>query len=233
MIDNKKTEEIKRRTSIALANYSTNTITAETKYRGYKFEPAFNGEPSREFVSYEELYEIHMKTKAIKNGLLIIDEPDAEDIYEVLGMSNWRETIVTEEDIDKMATDSSIENQKKIIAIKDISVMERLRTRHIYLVNQKDERVSYVIGSLINDRYKELINNKPYSSLQVNEPETTNVNNKEMELIKAELEEQRKVNAEMMAMIKSFMSNNAEQVKNTVANKPKKSTTTKRNTNKK
>lgn len=230
MIDNKKTEEIKRRTSIALANYSTSTITAETKYRGYKFEPAFNGEPSREFVSYEELYEIHMKTKAIKNGLLIVDEPDAEDIYEVLGMSNWQETIVTEADIDKMATDSSIENQKKIIAIKDISVMERLRTRYIYLVNQKDEKVSYVIGSLINGRYKELINNKSYSSLQVNEPETANGDNKELELIKAELEEQRKVNAEMMAMIKSFMADKDNSVKNTKTRKP---TTTKKTTNKK
>lgn len=233
MIDKKVVEEIKRRTSIALANYSTNTVTVESKYTGYKFEPALDGQPSREFVSYEELYDIHMKTKAIKNGLLIIDDEDADDIYEVLGIQDWKNTIITEDDIEKMATDTSIENQQKIIDIKDMSVMERLRAKHTFLVNENDERASYVVGNLIALRYKELINNKQYSVLKVGKPEEKTVDSKELELLKAELEEQRKANAEMMAMMKSLMeSKNATTEKKAATKKTTKKTTTTKTTKK-
>lgn len=169
-MDNKKIAEIKSRQSIMLANYTPSYVVATSRVRGYSFNPAVNGEPSYEFVSFDELYDINMKTRAIKNGLLIIADDEADDIYEILGITNWRDTIISEDKIEEMATNTSLANQKKIVAIKETSTIERLRAKYTQLVNNRDERASYIIGDLIDRRYREIINNQTYTNIKVDEP---------------------------------------------------------------
>lgn len=226
MIDNKVVEQIKNRKSIMLANYTPSAVATQSKEKGYRFDPAFEGEPSREFVTFDELYDINMKTRAIKTGLLVIEDPDADLIYEILGVQ--RDKVLTEEAIEKMATDTSIENQKRIIEIAEVSTIERLRACYVHLVNERDERASFVIGDIINRRYREIINNKRQSAIVVDKvppAATSGADNKELELIKKELEEYKQSNAEMMAMIKAFMESKkgeTREAKHTTNKKPKK-----------
>ena len=60
--------------------------------RDYIFPPAENGEPTMNFIDFEDIEYMNARYKAFNIGLLIFDKDEREDIYQTLGIKNWKNT---------------------------------------------------------------------------------------------------------------------------------------------
>lgn len=195
-MDKKLIEQIKTSTTIKVCNYSQSFVATSTRYKNFTFDRVSeDGIPSYEYLSWDEIFEINSKSKCFKTGTLIIEDDNVDAMYELLGVKDWRNTIYTESDIYTMATDSSEENLNHIIGINSLDVMERLRACYTRLSNEENGNATVVVGKMIDNRYKEIVNGKQNSQLSVssmttsNQGEETRLLKEENKLLKEQLNE--------------------------------------------
>lgn len=224
-MDKELIDKIKSSTAIKVCNYSQSFIATSTRYKNFNFDRVSeDGTPSFEYLSWDEIFEINSKSKVFKTGTLIIDDDHSDEIYELLGIKDWKDTIYTEDDIYKMATDSSEDNLNRIISLNDLDTIERLRACYTQLSNEENPKATIVVGKMINGRYSEIVNGKRTSQLSVstmktvNSSEETKILKEENELLKKKLEDF----TAMMEQFKSQMGTNDN--KEVVDDKPKKAT---------
>lgn len=224
-MDKQLIDKIKSSTTIKVCNYSQSFIATSTRYKSFSFDRVSeDGIPSFEYLSWDEIFEINSKSKVFKTGTLIIEDEYADEIYELLGIKDWKDTIYTEDDIYNMATDSSEDNLNRIISLNDLDTIERLRACYTQLSNEENPKATIVVGKMINGRYSEIVNGKRTSQLSVstmktvNSSEETKILKEENELLKKKLEDF----TAMMEQFKSQMGTNDN--KEVVDDKPKKAT---------
>lgn len=230
-MDKELIDKIKSSTTIKVCNYSQSFIATSTRYKSFSFDRVSeDGIPSFEYLSWDEIFEINSKSKVFKTGTLIIEDEYADEIYELLGIKDWKDTVYTEDDIYNMATDSSEDNLNRIISLNDLDVIERLRACYTQLSNEENPKATIVVGKMINGRYSEIINGKRTTQLSVstmktvNPSEETKILKEENELLKKKLEDF----TAMMEQFKSQMGSNNDT--ETVEPKVKKTTTRKTTT---
>lgn len=123
--------------------------------RDYIFPPCLDGEPTMNFVDFEEIEYAHSRGKVFNIGLLTFAEEDREGMYEALGVKNWKDKVWTNDDIKDIITHPNLEKMQKVIDVKDLITFERIRGMMVRFVNEKRD-VSQNVINLINARYREL-----------------------------------------------------------------------------
>ena len=66
---------------------------------------------------------------AFRNGMLFFEESKAEDVYNILGIKDWK-NILTNKDIREIILHPTYEGLEKLIAIKDSAMFERVRAAY-------------------------------------------------------------------------------------------------------
>lgn len=123
--------------------------------RDYIFPPCLDGEPTMNFVDFEEIEYAHSRGKVFNIGLLTFAEEDREGMYEALGVKNWEDKVWTNDEIKDIITHPNLEKMQKVIGVKDLITFERIRGMMVRFVNEKRD-VSQNVINLINARYREL-----------------------------------------------------------------------------
>lgn len=123
--------------------------------RDYIFPPCLDGEPTMNFVDFEEIEYAHSRGKVFNIGLLIFAEEDREGMYAALGIKNWKDKIWYNDDIEDIIMHPSLEKMQRVIDIKDLITFERVRGMMVRFTNEKRD-VSQNVINLINARYREL-----------------------------------------------------------------------------
>jgi hypothetical protein len=123
--------------------------------RDYIFPPCLDGEPTMNFVDFEEIEYAHSRGKVFNIGLLVFAEEDREGMYEALGVKNWKDKVWTNDEIQDIITHPNLEKMQKVIDVKDLITFERIRGMMVRFVNEKRD-VSQNVINLINARYREL-----------------------------------------------------------------------------
>lgn len=123
--------------------------------RDYIFPPCLDGEPTMNFVDFEEIEYAHSRGKVFNIGLLTFAEEDREGMYEALGVKNWKDKVWTNNEIKDIITHPNLEKMQKVIDVKDLITFERIRGMMVRFVNEKRD-VSQNVINLINARYREL-----------------------------------------------------------------------------
>lgn len=123
--------------------------------RDYIFPPCLDGEPTMNFVDFEEIEYAHSRGKVFNIGLLTFAEEDREGMYEALGVKNWKDKVWTNDDIKDIIIHPNLEKMQKVIDVKDLITFERIRGMMVRFVNEKRD-VSQNVINLINARYREL-----------------------------------------------------------------------------
>ena len=123
--------------------------------RDYIFPPCLDGEPTMNFVDFEEIEYAHSRGKVFNIGLLTFAEEDREGMYEALGVKNWKDKVWTNDEIKDIITHPNLEKMQKVIDVKDLITFERIRGMMVRFVNEKRD-VSQNVINLINARYREL-----------------------------------------------------------------------------
>lgn len=123
--------------------------------RDYIFPPCLDGEPTMNFVDFEEIEYAHSRGKVFNIGLLIFAEEDREGMYEALGIKNWKDKIWFNDDIEDIIMHPSLEKMQRVIDVRDLITFERIRGMMVRFSNEKRD-VSQNVINLINARYREL-----------------------------------------------------------------------------
>ena len=123
--------------------------------RDYIFPPCIDGEPTMNFVDFEEIEYAHSRGKVFNIGLLTFAEEDREGMYEALGVKNWKDKVWFNADIEDIIMHPTLEKMQRVIDIKDLITFERVRGMMVRFSNEKRD-VSQNVINLINARYREL-----------------------------------------------------------------------------
>lgn len=123
--------------------------------RDYIFPPCLDGEPTMNFVDFEEIEYAHSRGKVFNIGLLIFAEDDREGMYDALGVKNWKDKVWFNDVIEDIIMHPTVEKMQRVIDIKDLITFERVRGMMVRFMNEKRD-VSQNVINLINARYREL-----------------------------------------------------------------------------
>ena len=123
--------------------------------RDYIFPPCLDGEPTMNFVDFDEIEYAHSRGKVFNIGLLIFAEEDREGMYEALGIKNWKDKVWFNDDIENIIMHPNVEKMQRVIDVRDLITFERIRGMMVRFSNEKRD-VSQNVINLINARYREL-----------------------------------------------------------------------------
>ena len=194
---------------IKVFNYTNSKICVESANRGYVFDPAKDGVPSLEVMSFDEIEYINSKGEIFRSGALRFEESQQEEIFEALKYPQWRDTLISEDDIDDIIFNPTIENQNRLISIKNAGTIERIRAKLVYYNNLEKDGVSHKITNMINERFDELRRGIYNSKIVVGEIKRINTAD-EIESVKEQNEALKKKIEEMETMMAEVLAKKAE-----------------------
>lgn len=173
---------------IKVYNYSPIKICVETKTKRLVFEPASNDAPFMEYLNFEDIEYVNSKSAVFRKGELRFDPEEESEIFNVLGCTNWKDTILSEQDIDNIIFKHSPESIEKILNIKDISTIERIRGKVVFYVNEGRD-ISTNVVDIINRRFEEIRDGKIHSKIKTRNINTVKDKSDEVADLKAQLEQ--------------------------------------------
>ena len=169
--------------------------------REYIFPPCMDGEPTMNFVDFDEIEYAHSRWNSFKIGLLTFNEEDREGMYEALGIKNWKETVWFDKDIKDIILNPTLEKMQRVIDIKEMITLERVRGMMVKFVNEKRD-VSQNVINVINARFKELNSGSTSSKIVIRQSDVERspaASSEEVNDLKRQLEEMKKLMAQMVS----------------------------------
>lgn len=142
--------------NIKVLNYGNSAVAAKGENKEYLFEGSFDGIPTVFYMSFKEIEYINSRSTAFRSGTLEFDESLRDDIYTALNMPDWKETVLFESVIEDLILNPTEENLKRITAIRDIFVFERIRGKLVYFTNEGIKDISNKVINVVNQRFKEI-----------------------------------------------------------------------------
>ena len=174
--------------------------------RDYIFPPCLDGEPTMNFVDFDEIEYAHSRGKVFSVGLLIFAEEDREGMYDALGIKDWKNKIWFNSDIEDIIMNPTVEKMQRVIDIKDVITFERVRGMMVRFVNEKRD-VSQNVINVINSRYRELNAGNITSKIVVRSSDVAaNVSADEVDALKKQI-------AEMQRMMEKMAANQSDTAK--------------------
>lgn len=202
---------------INVLNYNHNAVSVKTKDSGYLMQPADeDGTPSILPLTPSEIEYINGNSNAFKLGILRFEKEIEEEVYtKLLKINNWK-NILTNQEIENIIKNPTLEGLQRLIDIKSSTEFERVRGIVTYLKNNNDNHISIQVERIINERYKELINHQIKSNI-VLRPKDITTNEKVSEEVN-ELKNQNKALqnqlTELQEMLKKMMETKVDTVQN-------------------
>ena len=158
---------------IRVYNYSSSPIILHGMNRDYTVEGRVNEHPMIEDIPEDEVNYINGKSNVFRTGMLRFDDNDVDSMMEQLREIKWKETLMTEENIEDAILHPTTEKLRRIVACNDRATIERYRAALVRIQNDGVYGVSTIADSVIRKRFTEITNGVTVSKIAV--PEGINV----------------------------------------------------------
>lgn len=201
--------------------------------RDYIFPACLDGEPTMNFVDFDEIEYAHSRNKVFNIGLLIFAEEDREGMYDALGIRDWRDKVWFNKDIEDIIMHPTLDKMQRVIDVKDGITFERIRGMVVRFVNEKRD-VSQNVINIVNARYQELNSSVMTSKIVIRPADVeTKVSADEVADLKRQLAEMQEMMSKMNVNTapkaeKVDKMDNAEETAPVVRRTGRKATTTKK-----
>lgn len=212
---------------INVLNYNENRVSLMVSPdKSYSFDPSPDGVTPTVIPLTMEEVRYGNNSNAFKNGMLFFEEQQKEDIYNELGIPNWKD-ILRNKDIREIILHPTYDGLSRIISIEDGSMFERVRGVYHKLLSEGNYDISVRVEQIIRTKYKELINGHVKTSIELTKKDFNNdtVNIGEIKALREQNESLQKQVNELKKLIESMAS-----PKNNDSETIKKSPTTTNNT---
>jgi len=198
---------------ITVLNYNEFYVISPASTRTYTFEPADEGIPTLDTLPFSDIEFVNSHSNAFRTGLLFFKEDQQEEIYKELKIFDWKD-ILTNQQIEDILLNPTIEGLQKIINITDDTTFERVRGILVKIKNSNSYDLSNRVINVIEARHKEIQRRimKTQIVLQARDVKNNNIGSEEVDSLKTQL-------AEMQAMMAQMMASQNSQVNTPVENK--------------
>ena len=175
------------------------------QHREYVFPPCVDGERPMNFVDFSDIEYANSRCNSFTLGLLIFDEDLQDEIYQALGIRDWKKKVWFNKDIIDVIEHPTLEKMQRIIDIKEPIALERIRAQVVHYTNMKKD-ISQKVVNIVNARYREINAGTLGSKIEVRPidieaPMPPN----EAEELKRQIAEQNKKIEEQNAMMQKLM----------------------------
>lgn len=187
-------------------NYSTSPVGIRTRNDSFVIEGGNSDEPTSMPFTLDEIIQINSGSRVFTSGLLRFEKEYEKDIYEELRIRDWQ-NIMTDEEIEKIIKEPTIEGLQKILDIKVEIYFERVYGVFIGLLNA-GYPISQKVQNIMKARRHEFSRNIKTTKIQITPKDTQNDEiEKDVDKIKAQNEELKKQLAEIQTMMAQMYKN--------------------------
>ena len=142
-------------TPVKVFNHSISPINLPGQLREYYLEGS-RGVPTVLTMPFSDVEYINSRTPVFRNGRVQFDEKDRDDIYHALYLDNWQDTVLFDEEIDRIIRENDMDAAERFVKITDVAEIHRVRSHAIALQNDENEEISNRMIDIINQRYDEI-----------------------------------------------------------------------------
>jgi len=228
-------EKLRETDKFKVYNYNESRVSVEVApQKFYSFLPSSDGiTPTVIPMSLDEIRYAN-NSAAFRLGLLFFDKNDEDALYEELGISNYTD-ILKNADIEEIILKPTFEGLKRIVDIKELSVIERVLTVLFKLDADGSHDISSRARQIIDTRHYE-ISHGIKSQIQLTKNDVPVVKSEEVDALKEQnklmqqqLEQMQKMMAQLMANQNAMATTTpqTDTASETVEEKPKRGRTKK------
>lgn len=142
-------------TSVKVFNHSISSINLPGQFREYYLEGS-RGVPTVLTMPFSDVEYINSRTPVFRNGRVQFDEKERDDIYHALYLDNWQDTVLFDEEIDRIIRENDMDAAERFVKITDVAEIHRVRSHMVALQNDNDAEISNRMIDIINQRYDEI-----------------------------------------------------------------------------
>lgn len=153
-------------TPVKIYNYGTSDIGIKGQLREYLLLGS-RGIPTVLTMPFSEVEYINARTPVFRNGTLQFDPAQQDTIYKALYLENWQNTVLFDQEIDRIIRENDMDSVHKFIDVTDVFTIQRIRGHMISLSNDPDTDISRRMIDLIEGRYDEINHGIRQSKLNV------------------------------------------------------------------
>lgn len=142
-------------TPVKVFNHSISSINLPGQFREY-FLDSSRGVPTVLTMPFSDVEYINSRTPVFRNGRVQFAENERDDIYHALYLDNWKDTVLFDEEIERIIRDGDMDAAQKFIDITDVAEIHRVRSHMVALSNDPNVDVSNRMIDVIDKRYDEI-----------------------------------------------------------------------------
>ena len=192
---------IREKYNIRVYNESFNGINLVTADKEYFFEGSRGGVPTVNLVPFSGIEYANSRSSVFRTGMLCIDEADREEVFDALGIDNWKDTVWCEYDIADAILHPTAEKMKRILNVRDVLTIGRIRGVMYGYLNDKNFDVSNRVVSIIDGRFDEINSGKMTTGITIMQGEEIDNGNKRVDEVAKQNEELKKQVEKMQEML--------------------------------
>lgn len=142
-------------TPVKVFNHNISSINLPGQFREYFLEGS-RGIPTVLTMPFSDVEYINSRTPVFRNGRVQFAENERDDIYHALYLDNWQDTVLFDEEIERIIREGDMEAAQKFLDISDVAEIHRVRAHMVALSNDPNIDVSNRMIDVINQRYDEI-----------------------------------------------------------------------------
>lgn len=142
--------------TIKVLNYSKSPVIITGINRTYKVEAGSENRPASIMLSYDDIDHINSNTDVFRTGRLSFLPEEADEVHEMLGNIDIKDTCFTKERIRDIILNPTYDKALTVLGVTSISVMERFRAELLQIKRRGSEPVANNIDRVITERYREV-----------------------------------------------------------------------------
>ena len=142
-------------TPVKVFNHSISSINLPGQFREYYLEGS-RGVPTVLTMPFSDVEYINSRTPVFRNGRVQFDEKERDDIYHALYLDNWKDTVLFDEEIDRIIRENDMDAAARFVKIADVAEIHRVRNHIVALQNDDGAEISNRMIDIINQRYDEI-----------------------------------------------------------------------------
>lgn len=142
-------------TPVKIYNHSVNDIGIKGQLREYLLSGS-RGVPTVLTMPFSEVEYVNSRSPIFRNGTVQFDPETRDDIYKALYLDNWKDTVLFDEEIERIIRENDMDAAEKFLKVTDVFTIQRIRGHLIGLTNDPDIDISRRMIDLIEGRYDEI-----------------------------------------------------------------------------
>lgn len=142
-------------TPVKVYNHSVSPINLPGQFRAYYLEGT-RGVPTVVTMPFSDVEYINSRSPVFRNGTVQFSEAEREDVYRALYLDNWRDTVLFDEEIDRIIRENDMDAAEKFLKLTTVAEIHRVRGHMVALANDDNLDISKRMIDLIDQRYDEI-----------------------------------------------------------------------------